>query len=98
MLVELNEKNFNENVEQGLKLVEFYAPWCGYCKKQDMVFNELPNFWVGKINGDINRELVKTFNISGYPSFVLFKNGEIKAEFSGFYDKNSLVMKLAQYI
>ena len=38
MIVELSEQNFNENVKDGLKLVEFYTPWCGYCKKQDNVF------------------------------------------------------------
>ncbi len=98
MQVELNEKNFNENVENGLKLVEFYAPWCGFCKKQNSVFDELPNMWVGKVNGDENQNLVKKFNVTGYPSFVLFKNGEIRLEFSGYHDKNSLFMKLINHI
>ena len=98
MLVEINEENFNKNVENGLKLIEFYTPWCGFCKKQDMVFDELPNIWVGKINGDENPKLVHEFNVSGYPSFVLFKNGEIITEFSGYHDKNNLIMRLAQHI
>ena len=63
-----------------------------------MFFLELPNIRVGKINGDVERNLVTEFNVRGYPSFVLFQNGQIKTEFSGFHDKNSLIMKLAQNI
>ena len=34
MIVELDEQNFEENANKGLKLVEFYTTWCMYCKKQ----------------------------------------------------------------
>ena len=98
MIIELNEENFDKNIKDGLKLVEFYAPWCTYCKRQDLVFEELPNIWVGKINGEKSLNLSKAFNIQGYPSFVLFKGGKILAEFSGYHDKNNLLMKLVNYI
>ena len=49
MIKELNENNFNENTKNGLKLVEFYAAWCGYCQKQRPILNELSenNIWIG---------------------------------------------------
>lgn len=33
MIKELNENNFEENIKSGLKLVEFYATWCGLLPK-----------------------------------------------------------------
>lgn len=35
MLKELTNENFNDEIKTGLKFVEFFAPWCGYCKKQE---------------------------------------------------------------
>ena len=32
MLVELNKDNFEQETKLGLKLLEFYTTWCGYCK------------------------------------------------------------------
>ena len=56
MLVELNEKNFEDNIKSGLKLVEFYAPWCGFCQKQRPVLSDLSdnNIWIGTWGGGIN--------------------------------------------
>ncbi|MBE7706128.1 MAG: thioredoxin [Cyanobacteria bacterium SIG30] len=98
MIVELNEKNFNEKIENGLKLVEFYTNWCNFCRKQDEVFKELPNMWVGKINATQNPKLTNDFDIKGFPSFVLFKNGKILTEFSGYHNKNDLIMRLVEFI
>lgn len=40
MIVELDEQNFEENTNKGLKLVEFYTTWCMYCKKQRIELEE----------------------------------------------------------
>ena len=41
MIVELNEQNFDKEIESGLKLIEFYATWCSYCMKQRIELKEL---------------------------------------------------------
>lgn len=98
MLVELNENNFNENVKSGLKLVEFYAPWCGYCKKQRTILEELSNnnIWIGTVNADENPNLVKEFRIQGFPTFVLFKDGKIIANLAGYHEKSQLLSRLME--
>ena len=49
MIVELDEQNFEENTNKGLKLVEFYTTWCMYCKKQRIELEELKDsdIWIG---------------------------------------------------
>ena len=54
MIVEIDEKNFKETISQGLKLIVFSAKWCSYCQKQNEVFKDLPDIWIGKIDGDKN--------------------------------------------
>lgn len=96
MIVELNEKNFDENIKSGLKLVEFYATWCGYCQKQRPILEELSknNIWIETIDVDKNPEIVKNYNITGFPTFVLFKDGKVLSTLPGFHEKSQLLAKL----
>ncbi len=98
MIKELNENNFNENIKNGLKLVEFYAAWCGYCQKQRPILNELSenNIWIGTIDADKNPELVKQYAISGFPTFLLFKEGRVIAKLSGYHEKSELLSRLME--
>ena len=100
MIVELNETNFEEEIKHGLKLVEFYATWCIYCKKQRI---ELQNFedapmWIGIVDGDESPNIIKKYRIEGYPSFILFKDGNSIEKFSGFHTKGQLLNRLTQII
>ena len=49
MITELNEQNFEESIKKGIKLVAFTAQWCGYCKKQKPILDEISNqnIWIG---------------------------------------------------
>lgn|SRR5574344_1456283 len=100
MIIELNENNFEEETKYGLKLVEFYATWCMYCKKQRIELEELKDsdMWIGIVDGDESPEIVKKFGITGFPTFVLLKNGEKIAEFVGFHQKDQLLNRLMEYI
>ena len=100
MLVELDEKNFDKNIKTGLKLVEFYASWCGYCKKQRPVIEELSanNIWIGTVNADFNPNLIERFNITGFPAFLLFKEGRIIAALSEYHEKSQLLSSLMEHL
>ncbi len=98
MIEELNNANFKKHVEKGLKLVEFYANWCGFCKKQIPILEELTNIVVGIVDIDKNQELVKEYKIGSYPTFLLFKNGEEVARFSGLHSKYDLMNKVMQFL
>ena len=98
MIVELDEKNFEENIKSGLKLVEFYANWCGFCQKQKPILEELSknNIWIGTVDVDKNPKITQNYNISGFPTFILFKDGKIISALPGFHEKSQLLSRLME--
>ena len=96
MLTELNEKNFDEYIKNGIKLVVFLADWCSYCQQQKPVLKELTNndINVGTVDSDCNPNLVQQWDIKAFPSFILFKNGEPITCFSGLHNKYDLLNRL----
>ena len=67
-------------------MVEFYAPWCGHCKKlrpeYDQAAAELKakNIKLGKVNCDaeINNEICEKYEIEGFPTLKIFKEEHIQ--------------------
>lgn len=100
MIVELNEKNFENETKSGLKLIEFYTTWCMYCRNQRFELENLKDseMWIGIVDGDESPNLVQKFGIKGFPTFILLKNGEKIAEFVGFHEKSQLLNRLMAYI
>ena len=61
-----------------LKLLDFYADWCGPCKIMDPVFEEIEKNYQGKIefqkvDVEANEQLASQFDIRSIPTFVLVK-------------------------
>ena len=98
MIEELNNSNFKKHIEKGLKLVEFYANWCGFCKQQFPVLEELTNIVVGIVDIDENPDLVREYKVGSYPTFIIFKNGVEAARFSGMHSKYDLMNKVMQFL
>jgi len=66
-------------------LVEFYAPWCGHCKKLTPIYEQLgnafapePNVVIAKVDATENQELATKYGVGGYPTIKWFgkKNKE----------------------
>lgn len=100
MFQELNNDNFENETSNGLKLVDFYADWCGYCKKQQEVLDELSNngFWIGKLDCDKNPELAKKYGVTGLPTMLLFKNGKLLTQITGYHTKGQLLDRLTPHL
>jgi protein disulfide-isomerase A1 len=88
----LDSSNFDEALKKHeVLLVEFYAPWCGHCKKLEPEFDsaaktlKASNLYIAKVDADneANRELATRFGIRGFPTLKFFRNGEFESDFDG---------------
>ncbi len=99
MSTELKSDTFKDFVSSGLVLVDFWAPWCGPCRMQipilDQVAEKVPNAKIGKVNVDEEPDLAASFGVNTIPYLLVFKDGEKKAEFTGLRQANVLVEALA---
>ena len=99
----LNKDNFKQEVEDfaGLALVDFFAPWCGPCQIMSPVVDEIikenkdQNVKIGKLNVDDNQDIAAKYNVMSIPTFLLFKNGKVVDQKTGYGDKDGLLKMIA---
>lgn len=76
-----SEENFENLINDGLVLVDFYADWCGPCRMLAGQLEDLANnraeTKIVKINVDEAHELSKKYGIMSIPSLMLFKDGKL---------------------
>ena len=97
-VIDLTTKNFEEKLgEKEFGLVAFYAPWCGHCKRLAPEYSKLAEKFINnekigiyRVNGDEESNLMTQFEIQGFPTVKLFKNGKLFRDYDGERDAESL--------
>jgi thioredoxin 1 len=84
-----------------LVLIDFWAEWCGPCKKVSPILDEISEergLWVGKLNVDENPVKSDEFDIKTIPTMVLFKSGIPVKTITGAKPKHVLLQELSEWI
>jgi len=102
-----NDENFQKEVLEASKkkpvLVDFFAPWCGPCKIQGPIIDEVAEDLgekavVGKINTEEAPETSNRYGVMSIPTIILFKDGEPKETLNGLQSKEALVEIIEKYL
>ena len=105
MAHEFSDATFQAEVigNDKLTVIDLWAEWCGPCKMMTPVVEELSREYegravIGKLNVDDNPEVPTQFNVRGIPTFLIFKNGELKEKIVGAQTKQFLKDKIEAHI
>jgi thioredoxin 1 len=100
----ITDANFDTTVNGGKPvLVDFWAEWCGPCKRLAPTVDELASDYdgkvvVGKLNVDDNPNTAFKFSIRGIPTLLLFKGGQVVEQVVGLADKDSLKKVIDKHV
>ncbi len=104
-LEEITEKNFKEAVlESSIPvIVDFWAPWCGPCRKLTPVLEQIQNEFKDtakfyKIDSDKNMNVAKEYGIAALPTVLLFKEGKVKEVMAGMFPKSTIISNIKKYL
>ena len=102
---EINDSNFQHVVLESNKpvVVDFWAQWCGPCRKITPVLEQIQNEFideikVAKIDADKNTQSAKEYGVISLPSILLFKNGEVKEVMVGMMPKSAIVSNIKKIL
>jgi len=101
----LTDQNFEQETLKADQpvLVDFWAEWCGPCRMQAPIIEELAKDFegkakVGKLDVDQNPTTSQKYNVMSIPALMIFNKGEIVWQANGLQQKKNLEEELNKFI
>lgn len=100
---ELTDDTFADEIKSGVALVDFWAPWCGPCRMQGPIVEEVAGdlgdrATVAKLEVDANPQAAAKFSVQSIPTLVIFKDGAEAERFVGVQNKAALTEALEKHL
>ncbi len=99
----IGKEEYNEQIKEGLVLVDFWASWCGPCQMLAPILHEFKTdvgdkVKVLKVNVDENEEIAYSLKIASIPTLLLYKDGELVEKSVGLTSKAGLSQLVLKHI
>ena len=105
MVQEINTDIFDMEVvnNDGITVVDFFANWCGPCRKLGPILEEVERdletkVKFTKIDTDENIEMAKKYQVSGLPTLLVFKDGEVVERLVGLMPKSTIITNIEKHL
>ncbi len=101
--ININFVNWEQHVNTGLILLDFWAPWCTACIAQDKIYDEIASMFpdslqIGKIDVNDNRVLSDKFGVRNIPFLILMKDGKQVMQMPGIESKEYLISQIKKHL
>ena len=99
----LTDSNFDQETKDGVVVVDFWAEWCGPCRRMAPAVDALAGEYdgratVAKLNVDENPNVPTRFMIRGIPTLLVFKNGQLAETLVGLSPKEDIARLIEKHL